>query len=256
MELDRSSWSWYAASVVAIATALVVSLALRPWIGLFLYLPFLIAVLLCARIGGLGPGLTATALSSAASGILLARSVGLPMTTPTGVVVRLVSFTTIELLVVYFMVARRRELAALHESESRFRVLTEAMPAIVWSALADGSVDYCNRQWLEFSGLLTQQAMGTGWAAILHPEDHDVTLAAWRRAIETGEAYRCEHRLRNSKGEYRWFLSQALPKRSDDGKILKWYGTCTDIDEQSERSRHSRRRRGPRTTSSLFSLMN
>ena len=120
----------------------------------------------------------------------------------------------------------------MREPEAAFRVLTESMPQIVWSTFADGTVDYSNPRWLEFSGLLNQQAQGSGWGVILHPEDHDITMAAWKRAIETGEPYRFEHRLRNSKGEYRWFLSQALPKRSEDGKILKWYGTCTDIDEQ------------------------
>jgi len=232
MDHDRSARRRYAASVVAVATALVVCLALRPWVGPFLYPPFLIVVLLCARFGGLGPGLTATALSCVASGIMLARSVGLPMTTEIGVVVRLVSYTGIEVLMVYFMVARGRDLDALRESEAGFRVLTESMPQIVWSTLADGTVGYSNPRWLEFSGLLNQQAQGSGWGVILHPEDHDITMAAWKRAIETGEPYRFEHRLRNSKGEYRWFLSQALPKRSEDGKILKWYGTCTDIDEQ------------------------
>ncbi len=232
MDLVRSAWRRYAASVVAVATAVVVCLALRPWIGPFLYPPFLIAVLLCARFGGLGPGLMATALSCVASGILLARSVGLPMTTEIGVIVRLVSFTGIEILMVYFMVAFRRDLAALRESETSFRVLTETMPQIVWSSHADGSVDYCNPRWLEFSGLLSQQAKGSGWRVVLHPQDHDITLAAWKHAIKTGEAYRLEHRLRNRMGVYRWFLSQAVPKRSEDGKILKWYGTCTDIDEQ------------------------
>jgi PAS domain S-box-containing protein len=232
MDLDRSAWRRYAASVVAVATALVVCLAMRLWIGPFIYPPFLIAVLLCARFGGLGPGLTATVLSCVASGILLARSVGLPMTTGIGGGVQLVSYTGIEALAVYFMVARRRDLAALRESETSFRVLTEAMPQIVWSTLADGSVDYCNPRWLEFSGLLSQQALGAGWGVIVHPEDLDITMTAWQRALETGEPYRFEHRLRNRQGEYRWFLSQALPKRSEDGKILKWYGTCTDIDEQ------------------------
>jgi PAS domain S-box-containing protein len=121
---------------------------------------------------------------------------------------------------------------ALREGEERFRLLTEVVPQLVWSALPDGRVDYCNPRWLDYTGLMQEQVQGDGWIAALHPDDHAETLAAWRRATETAGEHQVEQRLRGKSGDYRWFLTRALPLRDAAGQVIKWYGTCTDIEDR------------------------
>ncbi|HEV3163928.1 MAG TPA: PAS domain S-box protein [Isosphaeraceae bacterium] len=121
---------------------------------------------------------------------------------------------------------------ALRASEGRFRLLTEAMPQLVWSSRPDGHIDYCNPRWLDFTGFSQEQVQGNGWAKALHPDDAAETMRAWRQAMERGAPFQVEQRLRSKEGPYRWFLTRALPLRDEGGEILKWYGTCTDIDDQ------------------------
>lgn len=127
---------------------------------------------------------------------------------------------------------RKRAEESLRENEERFRLLTEAMPQLVWSGRPDGSIDYCNQRWLDFTGLTIEQVRGDGWAVALHPDDLDRTLAAWKKATETGQAYQVEQRFLGKDGLYRWFLSRALPLRAEDGTVLRWYGTSTDVTEE------------------------
>lgn len=122
----------------------------------------------------------------------------------------------------------------LEQSEQRFRLVAESMPQIVWTALPDGSVDYYNQRWAEFSGISTQSGQGWGWQPVLHPEDAQLTIDAWKHAVETGELYECEHRIRRADGKFCWHLSRGLPLRDDNGLILKWFGTATDIQEQKQ----------------------
>ncbi len=128
--------------------------------------------------------------------------------------------------------ARKMIERALQESEERFRHLADAMPQLVWTAQPDGSVDYYNRRYLEFVGI--EPGKRWEWALVLHPEDREKTVAAWKRAVEQGEPYQVEHRVKLKDGEYRWFLSRGEPVRDQAGKIVKWYGTATNIHEQKE----------------------
>ena len=123
---------------------------------------------------------------------------------------------------------------ALRHSEQKFRMVTESMPQIVWTALPDGAVDYYNQRWSEFSGIPQTQGHNWGWQPIIHPEDKQRTIGAWKTAVQTGEFYECEHRIRRVDGEFRWFLSRSLPLRNDRGEIIKWFGTATDIHEQKQ----------------------
>lgn len=121
---------------------------------------------------------------------------------------------------------------ALQESEEQFRYLADAMPHLVWTAQPDGSVDYYNRRYLEILGV--EPGESWNWVSVLHPEDREKTVAAWNRAVERGEVYQVEHRVKLKDGEYQWFLSRSEPVRDKGGKIIQWYGTAINIHEQKE----------------------
>lgn len=127
---------------------------------------------------------------------------------------------------------RRRAEEALQASEQRFRFLAESIPHLVWTCGPDGVVDYASHRLLEYLGVALDQAMAPTWTESLHPDDRTATLAAWDRSVREGTEYFIEHRLRGVDGEYRWFVGQALPQRDDAGRLVGWYGTCTDIDSR------------------------
>jgi PAS domain S-box-containing protein len=122
----------------------------------------------------------------------------------------------------------------LQENEAKFRTIADAMPQMVWSTLADGYHDYFNRRWYEFTG--TQEGMtdGQGWNEMFHPDDQERAWDTWRHSLETGDPYEIEYRLRHRSGQYRWILGRALPVRNEEGKIIRWMGTCTDIHDQKQ----------------------
>lgn len=121
--------------------------------------------------------------------------------------------------------------ARLEANEANFAVLTDSMPQMVWSTLPDGFHDYYNARWYEFTGVPVGSTDGEGWNGMFHPEDQERAWAAWRHSLTTGEPYEIEYRLRHCSGDYRWTLGRALPVRSPTGEIIRWIGTCTDIDE-------------------------
>jgi PAS domain S-box-containing protein len=120
---------------------------------------------------------------------------------------------------------------AVARSEARFRLLADSMPQLVWSATADGARDYHNARWYAFTGAPIGACDGDAWSAWIHPEDRDGALAAWRRACEASEAYQSEYRLRSRSGDYRWVLVGGQPERDAEGRVTRWYGACTDIDD-------------------------
>ena len=128
--------------------------------------------------------------------------------------------------------ATRAAERALAESEARFRAITNAMPQMVWSTRADGFHDYYNDPWYEFTGMVPGSTDGVHWADVFHPEDRDRAWHAWRHSLASGDTYEIQYRLRDRHGNYRWVLGRALPVRDDSGAIVRWMGTCTDIDDQ------------------------
>ncbi len=106
------------------------------------------------------------------------------------------------------------------------------MPQMVWSTLPDGYHDYYNARWYEFTGMPVGSTDGAEWNGVFHPDDQERAWAVWRHSLETGDAYQIEYRLRHHDGSYRWVLGRALPIRDDNGRITRWFGTCTDIHEQ------------------------
>lgn len=117
----------------------------------------------------------------------------------------------------------------LGEQESKFRILADTMPQMVWSTLPDGFHDYYNARWYEFTGVPAGSTDGVGWNGMFHPEDQERAWSVWRQSLQTGEPYEIEYRLRSANGEYRWTLGRALPMRDRNGSITRWFGTCTDI---------------------------
>jgi two-component system, sensor histidine kinase and response regulator len=118
-------------------------------------------------------------------------------------------------------------------SEQRYRQLADAMPQIVWTADANGSVDYFNQQWFDYTGLTYEQTEGLGWVSLLHPDDRQVCSDSWHAAVRTGQPYEIKSRLKcAADGAYHWHLVRAIPNRNAEGEIVKWIGTRTDISEQ------------------------
>src|SRR6516165_9468605 len=125
--------------------------------------------------------------------------------------------------------ARKRAEQALRESEQRWRSLTEALPQLVWSATPDGACDYFSTQWTQHTGVPESDLLGWRWLAVLHPDDREPTRRLWTDAVAGRGPYDVEYRVRRSDGVYRWFKTRGTPIRDSRGKIVKWFGTCTDI---------------------------
>jgi diguanylate cyclase (GGDEF)-like protein/PAS domain S-box-containing protein len=131
------------------------------------------------------------------------------------------------------LTAQRSLANSAREGEVYFRTLAEAVPGIIWTSAPDGSPDFFNDRWHSYSGLSFEQSCGAGWTKVLHPDDLSATLEKWEHSLRTGESYEIEYRFRRaSDGAYRWFLARANPVRNDKGEIIKWFGTCTDIEDQ------------------------
>ncbi|MGV3615337.1 MAG: PAS domain-containing protein [Fimbriimonas sp.] len=131
-------------------------------------------------------------------------------------------------------IARARANRRLATSESQYRQIAEALPQLVWSTRPDGHHDYFNTRWYEYTGVPMGSTDGEGWGEIVHPGDRLRTSEVWEASLATGGLYQIEYRLRRYDGAYRWFLGRALPIRDVEGRIVRWFGTCTDIHEQKE----------------------
>ena len=115
-----------------------------------------------------------------------------------------------------------------------FAFLANAIPQLVWTSDAHSYCDYFNQRWFDYTGTTFEQSAGNGWQYVIHPDDLDAVLRAWQQANRTGQECVVEHRLRHRSGEYRWNLTKAMPMRATDGSIVRWFGTCTDIQEQKD----------------------
>ncbi|HVJ86804.1 MAG TPA: PAS domain-containing protein [Caulifigura sp.] len=122
---------------------------------------------------------------------------------------------------------------ALEESERAFRELADSMPQIVWTAKPDGRVEYFNRRWYEYTGMTDAVLQREERLLVVHPEDRERARLAWDQAMLTGKAMEVEYRFRESQsGNYRWHLGRAVPISNEQGEILRWFGTATDIHDQ------------------------
>ena len=128
---------------------------------------------------------------------------------------------------------------AICRSQKRLRSILKA-----WTSLPDGSVDFVNLHWQQYTGLSTETTPGTGWRdATVHPEDLERHAEKWRTSLATGEPFDNEVRYRRADGQYRWFLTRAVPLRDERGKILSWYGISTDIEDRKRAEQERERLR-------------
>ena len=128
----------------------------------------------------------------------------------------------------------KRALAERAESEERFRVLADSMPHIVWITRADGSVEYYNQRWFDYSGQTLEETRDWGWQKVIHPDDIEFANGRWVAAIEAGVPSEVEYRLRRADGAWRWHIGRSVPIRDEGGSITGWIGTATDIEAQRQ----------------------
>jgi PAS domain S-box-containing protein len=132
------------------------------------------------------------------------------------------------------MIERRQAEAALRRSEEQFRLLAESIPHHVWACLPDETLTYCNRRWNEYTGLALEDAQREGWDQLLHPEDLEPTRRAWADARSQRTPFEVEVRLRASDGNYRRFMSRAIPVYGERGQVAQWFGTNTDVEDRRQ----------------------
>src|SRR3984893_10242569 len=127
---------------------------------------------------------------------------------------------------------RRIAEETLRESEQRWRSLTEALAQLVWSATPDGACDYFSPQWTEYTGVAESELLGWRWMDVLHPGDRQSTRQIWTDSVAGRRAYDVEYRVRRHDGTHSWFKTRGGPIRDINGNIVKWFGSCTDINDR------------------------
>jgi PAS domain S-box-containing protein len=118
------------------------------------------------------------------------------------------------------------------ESGDQLRLIIDTIPTLAWSARPDGSAEFFNQRWLDYTGLSAEQALEWGWRLAIHPDDLPRMLEILNEALNVGRPFEVEGRLRRSDGEFRWFLFRGSPLRDEAGQVVKWYGTNTDIEDR------------------------
>src|SRR5271168_2051436 len=118
------------------------------------------------------------------------------------------------------------------EEPGDIRLVVDTIPTLAWSAGPDGSAEFFNQRWLDYTGLSAEQALGSAWEVAIHPDDLSRILETFRQALNSVKPYEVEGRFRRFDGESRWFLFRGSPLRDRSGKVAKWYGTNTDLEER------------------------
>ena len=136
-------------------------------------------------------------------------------------------------------VARKRRAQHPDQDPSAqlYRLIADTIPHIVWAAHPDGSLDFFNRRCYEYTGLDASALSGWAWKSVIHADDLERTVATWTRALQSGERYEIEYRLRRADGAYRWHQTVAMPVRDGEGRVARWFGTCTDVELQMQSAR-------------------
>jgi PAS domain S-box-containing protein len=130
------------------------------------------------------------------------------------------------------------------QAESQSATLLDAIPQQIWSGPLDGTLDYCNERWRSYVGFGLEELRGDGWQSMLHRDDRERVLKAWQESVTNGTPYEQEERHRGVDGTYRWFLARGVPLRDAQGRIVRWYGTNTDIEDRKQAEVELRRLSG------------
>ena len=131
-------------------------------------------------------------------------------------------------------IANARAEEALQSSERNLAAIINTIPTAAWTTRPDGYCDFLNQVWLDYAGMTAEQAQGWGWAEAIHPDDRKRLVEYWQSCLASGSPVDTEARIRRFDGSYRWFLIRANPLRDESGNILKWYGTCIDIEDRKQ----------------------
>lgn len=236
----------YAIAVLAVVAAAAISYPLRAY--LYITPLFFAAVVVSCWYAGTGAGVLATIASAVAIHFLM----HLPRNQfPVEVedLPRLFEFVFMAAVAIFLVAARKRaeqslrqarddleikvaeRTAAARRSEKELRDVFETIPAMAWSALPDGTVEFMNRAWQDYTGLPTGKGSALNWENPIHPDDRARTVTDWQAAVKDGQPVDTEVRLRRADGEYRWWFVRNVPLHDELGNILKWYGTAIDIED-------------------------
>ena len=146
-------------------------------------------------------------------------------------VVAPVAFLTTSFVITRLMSRVRKSFQEIQALKDQLRLAIDTIPGLVWSALPDGSAEFLNQRWLEYTGLSLKEGLDWGGKVAVHPDDFARFMDEWKAALAEGKPLETEARLRRADGEYRWLLIRAVPLRDETGKIVKWYGTSTDVED-------------------------
>jgi len=183
-----------------------------------------LVVIVSAWFGGTGPGMLATALSVPALVYFLPPNGAWDVDADH--VQRLGYFLLISGFIVWIIAAERRTAASLRD-------VIETIPVIAWTARADGTNEYTNRSWHDYTGKSLTDTSGTGWQLVVHPDDIGRHVEKWQAVVTNPAPFENAARYRGADGEYRWFLVRAVPLRDERGNLLRWYGILIDIEDRA-----------------------
>ncbi len=124
-----------------------------------------------------------------------------------------------------------------------YRQMADAVPHMLWTARPDGTLEYVNARVLNYTGIAAGELLSGRWKPVYHPDEYELCVRRWNRALASGKGFEAEYRLRRADGEYRWHAHSVLALRDGKGRIVKWFGTCTDIDEQKKATQRLERAR-------------
>jgi len=131
-----------------------------------------------------------------------------------------------------YLICASQDITVCRQSDNELRTIVDAIPHLVWMMRPDGTTEYINQRWCDYTGITPKQIQGDTWLQAIHPEDRLHAQQAWETSVRTGIPYEVEHRIQQSNGVYRWFSVRGIPYQDTQGTILYWIGTCTDIEEQ------------------------
>src|ERR1700722_16234151 len=128
-------------------------------------------------------------------------------------------------------------LEKLGQEAARLQTVIDTVPSFLWTSLPDGSKEYLNKRWYEYTGLSLEQGKGWGWKVVVHPDDLDQLVREWRALLDAPKPGELETRIRRYDGEYRWFLIRIVPQFDAEGDVVRWFGSKTEMKERKRKEK-------------------